>query len=236
MTKNSATLQTATAITIRRLWTSERDLFRAHFDQLDPASRAARFGAPVHDSFLDVYARSAFSNGNMVFGAFVKGNLLGVGETKLLANSLPLERHGFMPIHKVAPALWKRSVLWDLIDSIKTHTDLRAEAAFSVVPEWQGNGVGDALFARIVAALQNRGVGSVSLWCRRSNHRMLHLADKHNSKLDFVEGDETHGEVRLPWPMPSSIIEEVCGEAICYAQAMQVWMESKPLPQLQDKR
>lgn len=96
MTMHTATLQTATAITVRRLWTGERDLFRTHFDQLDPASRALRFGGSVHDSFLDVYARSAFSNGNMVFGAFVRGQLLGLGEIKLLANSLPLERHGFM--------------------------------------------------------------------------------------------------------------------------------------------
>ena len=190
MTVHSTVLQTATAITIRRLWANEQNLFRAHFDQLDPASRAMRFGGAIHDSYLDHYARSAFSNGNMVFGAFVKNRLLGVGEIKLLANSLPL----------------------------------RAESAFSVVPQWQDKGVGDALFARILAALQNRGVRSVSLWCRTSNHRMRHLADKHNSKFDFVDGDETHGEVRLPWPMPSSIIEEVCGEAICYSNSL--WQTS----------
>ncbi len=186
MTVHSTTLQKATAITIRRLWANEQDLFRSHFDQLDPASRTMRFGGWVHDSFLDVYARSAFSNGNMVFGAFVQGTLLGVGETKLLANSLPL----------------------------------RAEAAFSVVPEWQDKGMGDALFARVIAALQNRGVSSVSLWCRKSNHRMRHLADKHHGKLNFIDGEETHGEVRLPWPTPSSIIEEICGEAFCYANLM----------------
>ncbi len=186
MTMHSTVLDKATAITIRRLWSSEQNLFRSHFDRLDPASRALRFGAPVHDSFLDIYTRSAFSNGNMVFGAFVDGELLGVGEIKLLANSLPI----------------------------------RAEAAFSVVPEWQDKGVGDALFARIVAALQNRGVRSVLLWCRSSNHRMRHLADKHNAELNFADGDEACGEVRLPWPMPSSIIEEVYGEAICYTNSL----------------
>lgn len=186
MTMHSTALETATAITIRRLWSSKQDVFRSHFDRLDPASRALRFGAPVHDSFLDIYARSAFSNGNMVFGAFADGELLGVGETKLLANSAPV----------------------------------RAEAAFSVVPDWQDKGIGDALFARIVAALQNRGVRSVMLWCRSSNHRMRHLADKHNAEMNFVDGDEACGEVRLPWPMPSSIIEEVYGEAICYTNSL----------------
>jgi len=186
MTMHSTALETATAITIRRLWSTEKDVFRSHFDRLDPASRALRFGAPVHDSFLDIYARSAFSNGNMVFGAFVDGELLGVGEIKLLANSLPV----------------------------------RAEAAFSVVPEWQDKGIGDALFARIVAALQNRGVRSVVLWCKPSNHRMRHLADKHNAEMNFVDGDEACGEVRLRWPMPSSIIEEVYGEAICYSNSL----------------
>ena len=193
MTMHSTALETATAITIRRLWSSEQDVFRRHFDRLDPASRALRFGAPVHDSFLDIYARSAFSNGNMVFGAFADGELLGVGETKLLANSAPV----------------------------------RAEAAFSVVPDWQDKGIGDALFARIVAALQNRGVRSVMLWCRSSNHRMRHLADKHNAEMNFVDGDEACGEVRLPWPMPSSIIEEVYGEAICYSNSLwqKTWLK-----------
>lgn len=186
MTMHSTVLETASAITIRRLWSSEQDLFRSHFDRLDPASQAMRFGGAVHDSFLDIYARSAFTGGNMVFGAFVDGELLGVGEVKLLSNSLPI----------------------------------RAEAAFSVVPEWQDKGVGDALFARIIAALQNRGVGSVLLWCRSSNHRMRHLADKHNAELNFTNSDETQGEVRLPWPMPSSIIEEVYGEAICYSNSL----------------
>lgn len=194
MTMHSTALETATAITIRRLWSSEQDLFRSHFDRLDPASRALRFGAPVHDSFLDIYARSAFSNGNMVFGAFVDGDLVGVGEIKLLANSLPV----------------------------------RAEAAFSVVPDWQDKGIGDALFARIVAALQNRGVRSVMLWCRSSNRRMRHLADKHNAEMNFADGDEACGEVRLPWPMPSSIIEEVYGEAICYTTSLlqNKWLKS----------
>ncbi len=35
-----------------------------------------------------------------------------------------LERHGFMRTHKVALALWKRSVLWLSIVSIESHTDL----------------------------------------------------------------------------------------------------------------
>jgi len=39
-----------------------------------------------------------------------------------------LERHGFMRTHKVALALWKRSVLWLLIGTIKSHTDLVARS------------------------------------------------------------------------------------------------------------
>lgn len=194
MTMHSTNLGAATAITIRRLWIGDQDLFRTHFDQLDAASRALRFGAAVHGSFIDMYVRSAFANGNMVFGAFVDGELLGVGEIKLLSSKLPL----------------------------------RAEAAFSVVPEWQDKGVGDALFARIIAALQNRGVGSVFLLCGSSNHRMRHLAVKHNAVLTFADGNETRGEVRVPWPMPSSIIEEVYGEAICYTNSLwqNTWLKT----------
>jgi len=184
MAMHISQLMSSEAVAIRQLWPVEQALFRQHLDELDPKSRALRFGGMVHDSFLDVYARSAFTGGHMVYGAFVDARLVGVGEIKLIASKLPL----------------------------------RAETAFSVVPEWQDKGVGDALIGRIIAALQNRSVTSVSLWCLASNKRMRHLAEKHGSHLEFSDADETRSELDLPWPMPSSIMEEVCGEAACYAQ------------------
>ena len=57
---------------------------------------------------------------------------------------------------------------------------------------------------------------------------MRHLAVKHNAVLTFADGNETRGEVRVPWPMPSSIIEEVYGEAICYTNSLwqNTWLKT----------
>jgi GNAT superfamily N-acetyltransferase len=175
-------------VTIRQLWPAEQSLFRGHFDKLDPAARTLRFGGPVHDSFIDIYVRSAFSAGNMVFGAFICGELVGVSEIKLIASQLPL----------------------------------RAEAAFSVLPDWQDKGVGDALMIRIIAVLQNRGVRNAFLWCSKSNVRMRHLAEKYGAELGFASEDDACCELQLSWPMPSSIIEELFGEASCYAKSFMV--------------
>ncbi len=177
------------AVVIRQLWLVEQGLFRQHFDQLDAAARSMRFGGSVHDSFIDLYVQTAFSPGNMVFGAFAHGGLVGVGEIKLVSSSYPV----------------------------------RAEAAFSVVPQWQNKGVGDYLISRIMAVLQNRGAHSVQLWCNASNSRMRHLATKHGARFDDKADEDSCAKLELSWPTPSSYIEEICGEAMCYAQSfMQV--------------
>jgi GNAT superfamily N-acetyltransferase len=96
---------------------------------------------------------------------------------------------------------------------ITDHYPWRAEAAFSVEPDWQHQGLGDALLERIIAVARNRTVTGLDLWCRASNNHMRKLAEKHGAELDF-SGDETHGRFTMPWPTPASLIEEVLGEAI----------------------
>lgn len=169
----------AAPITIRRLWPAESGLFRAHFDRLDETARANRFGGAVHGSFIDAYVRSAFAGNGLVYGAFVEGNLHGVGELKLISTSYP----------------------WS------------AEAAFSVEPEFQHRGIGDALMERLIAVARNRGISAMDLWCRTSNSTMRHLADRHGADLEFL-GEEAHGRLTMPFPTPSSLIEEFFGEAM----------------------
>jgi GNAT superfamily N-acetyltransferase len=96
---------------------------------------------------------------------------------------------------------------------ITEHYPWQAEAAFSVEPDWQHQGLGDALLERIIAVARNRTVAGLDLWCRASNSRMRKLAEKHGAELEF-SGDETHGRFTMPWPTPVSLIEEVFGEAI----------------------
>jgi hypothetical protein len=51
------------------------------------------------------------------------------------------------------------------------------------------------------------------MWCRASNHNMRRLAEKHGADIQFT-GDEAHGTLKMPFPTPASILEEVMGEAI----------------------
>lgn len=64
----------------------------------------------------------------------------------------------------------------------------KTEAAFSVEPDWQNNGIGDALFESILAIARNLGVSSIELMCLRENSRMRHLAAKHNAQLCIDQG------------------------------------------------
>ncbi len=168
-----------TPVVIRRLWRPEAALFREHFDRLDAHSRSMRFGGAVHASFIDTYVESALSGNGMVYGAFVDGELRGVGEIRFISETYP----------------------W------------RAEAAFSVEPDWQHKGLGDALFDRIIAVARNRSIAGIDMWCRTSNLTMRRLADRHGADLVF-EGDEVHGHLTMPFATPASMIEEFMGEAI----------------------
>jgi GNAT superfamily N-acetyltransferase len=89
----------------------------------------------------------------------------------------------------------------------------RAEAAFSVERGWQHKGLGDALLERIIAVARNRSISGIDMWCRASNHNMRRLAEKHGADIQFT-GDEAHGTLKMPFPTPASILEEVMGEAI----------------------
>jgi GNAT superfamily N-acetyltransferase len=175
---DSASTRTASLV-VRRLWPTETALFREHFNRLDNESRILRFGGFVHDTLIDNYVRSAMSGDGLVYGAFVDGELRGVGEIRISTTDYP----------------------W------------RAEAAFSVEPDWQHKGLGDALMERIIAVARNRSISGLDMWCRASNHNMRRLADKHGADIEFT-GDEAHGTLKMPFPTPVTMLEEVLGEAI----------------------
>lgn len=90
------------------------------------------------------------------------------------------------------------------------------EAAFTVEQDWQNIGIGDALFDRIFAMAQNRGVRKIQMICLRDNHRMQHLASKHHARL-LLERDVVEAELRAKWPTPGSIAKEIIGEAKEYS-------------------
>ena len=69
-------------IHIRRLWAPDKDAFRDHLLRLDAMSRAERFSGGVSDDFLIRYADHCFGAGDLVFGAFIDGELRGAGELR----------------------------------------------------------------------------------------------------------------------------------------------------------
>jgi len=67
---------------IRRLWPTERDLFKAHLLRLDGVTRRERFGTAVNDSFLETYAVTTFGVGGLVYAYIEDGEVRGAAELR----------------------------------------------------------------------------------------------------------------------------------------------------------
>ena len=67
---------------LRRLWPSDKEAFRDHLVSLDPRSRHLRFGGGMSDEFLVRYAEHCFGKGDLIYGAFIDGKLVGAGELR----------------------------------------------------------------------------------------------------------------------------------------------------------
>lgn len=94
-----------------------------------------------------------------------------------------------------------------------------ADAAFSVEPEWQDQGIGNALLNRVVTSAQNRSVTSLYMMCLVENEKMRHLASKHHAMLEIHSG-EVEAWIHPPWPTALSIFEEASGEFLSLAHAV----------------
>lgn len=66
-----------------------------------------------------------------------------------------------------------------------------AEAAFSVEKPWRRRGIGAELMSHIVLAARNRSIGTLTIFCLRSNEAMLKLAKKFEAELKFEMSDVT---------------------------------------------
>lgn len=96
------------------------------------------------------------------------------------------------------------------------------EAAFTVAPDWQNRGLGDALLARVLAVAQNRGYRVLYMICLPENRRMQNLARKHRAVLDMQPG-QVAARLTPPWPTPLSITEEMAGEYTALIRAAFRW-------------
>jgi GNAT superfamily N-acetyltransferase len=68
--------------TIRKLWSTDRTAFQDHLLRLDEDSRRLRFGAPVSDSFLEDYARTAFRLDTIIFAYFEDHHIRAAAELR----------------------------------------------------------------------------------------------------------------------------------------------------------
>lgn len=93
------------------------------------------------------------------------------------------------------------------------------EAAFSVEPDWQNRGIGDALFDCILTMARNRGVKTIRMLCLRENIRMQHLAAKHRARLEY-QCDTVEAVLHPRWPTPVSMAKEWIGNSGGYAHAI----------------
>lgn len=99
------------------------------------------------------------------------------------------------------------------------------EIAFSVERDWQNHGIGDALFDRVFAIAQNRGVRILHMLCLRNNNRMKHIAAKHKAELTYGP-DGIEAVLRPDLPTPFSIAQEVMGETSGYVRGLSAWRGS----------
>lgn len=83
----------------------------------------------------------------------------------------------------------------------------KAELGLSVLPGARGIGLGNALLARAVMHLTNRGVREVFVHCLSENGAMMHLARKNGMRL-VREGPESDATLALPQATPSSVLAE----------------------------
>jgi GNAT superfamily N-acetyltransferase len=168
-------------VEIRRLWQADVSAFRDHLLRLDAVSRHQRFGGGMSDDFVAHYAETCFGQGDLVFGAFVAGELRGAGELR------------------------SKEAIWSEQAPFQRH--IHAEAAFSVEEAYRRRGIGEQLFGRLQRAASNHGVETIEIICMPENICMMRLAEKFKTHFTFEENQFT-GRLTARRPTPFSLMRE----------------------------
>ena len=180
-------------VEVRRLWLPDKEAFRDHLLSLDPRSRHMRFGGGMSDEFLVRYAENCFGKGDLVYGAFIDGKLVGAAE--LRSNQ----------------AIWS--------DQAPFGRHIHAEAAFSVNQAYRRRGIGEKLFKRILRAATNHGVETIEIVCLPDNVGMQNLAKKFHTQFAF-EANSLTGRLTARPPTALSLFREVSSDALDFGAAL----------------
>ena len=174
---------------VRRLWRADQTAFREHLLRLDETSRHLRYGGGVSDAFIAQYAEHCFGKGDLVFGAFLDGELHGAAE--LRSNE----------------AIWTEQAPYN--------SHIHAEAAFSVENAYRKRGLGEKLFRRITEAARNHGVEVIEIMCLPENVAMRRLAAKFKTEFAF-DNNQLMGKLTARRPTPFSMLREVARDFVDY--------------------
>ena len=180
-------------VELRRLWPADKEAFRHHLLSLDPRSRHLRFGGGMSDDFLIRYAENCFGKGDLLYGAFVDGKMVGAAE--LRSNQ----------------AIWS--------DQAPFGRHIHAEAAFSVDQGYRRRGIGEKLFKRILRAATNHGVETIEIICLPDNVGMQNLAKKFHTQFTFEQNSLT-GRLTARRPTAFSLIREASGDTLDFGAAL----------------
>ena len=180
-------------VEVRRLWLADKEAFRHHLVGLDPRSRHMRFGGGMSDEFLVRYAENCFGKGDLVYAAFIDGELVGAAELRsnqaIWSEQAPFGRH------------------------------IHAEAAFSVDQNYRRRGIGEKLFKRILRAATNHGVETIEIVCLPENVGMQKLAKKFEAHFTFEENWLT-GRLTARPPTTLSLFREVSSDALDFGASL----------------
>ncbi len=94
-----------------------------------------------------------------------------------------------------------------------------AEAAFSVEPAFQDQGIGTELMGRVIRAARNRGVQHLYMSCLAENAKMQAIARKYGADLRFEYG-EVVGNIVPEEPNYFSILAEAVEDRVGYMMAV----------------
>jgi GNAT superfamily N-acetyltransferase len=89
----------------------------------------------------------------------------------------------------------------------------KAEAAFSVEPAYQDQGIGSALMGRIIRSARNRGVRLLYMTCLAENAKIQAIARKYAAELRFESG-EVFGEIMPSGPDYFSLLAEAAEDRV----------------------
>lgn len=170
---------------IKRLASSHKEEILNHFKELDQESRYNRFCSSTNDSLLELHV-----------------------------SKLQIDKYGYFGIFNEE---LKMIGLGECVffQSKDKKDETEAEVAFSILKEYQGNGLGNKLLKRLIRFAKINGIEKLQMYCLRNNSKVIHLCKKYGLKTE-VTPYESNAYIEMPTQqnLLSEQIEEIVDDSI----------------------